>query len=690
MKKITALMVTLCMVLSLFGTAVFAEEPADTAASMTMQEFVDALNGKTSVSSDYEAQGLASMYKYVSASQIAEMSTYRTDAQRATVNLDNYKVENNVLTEQETADFVKALSLLMTFPSENTKNDVSGQIKDAGETFYNAAFDELDKMTGNTLTKTALGKLLVGLSTNLKDAVSSATDLYTKTSAEEYVKQIQVMAADALAASFTAGDGDLAKAREAMIANGMLTKDGDAISAQSPFIQVVLKAFDIMNEVDGDYDTAAVVANTILVSALDVEILMSNGDPYQPNKSLGTIKVDSNLTFTVKPRAIEDKISDITSWMDFDTSSTIFSITHYDNAIRVTGSKAGAADVRLYRNTVSGEGNDTSIDKLLIELTLNVQEKEEEPTPTRRPGGTTGSSGPIYAGGSLQLSPITISVNPATGLVTLKSPEQGTKIYYTTDGTTPTKDSTLYTGPFPYEEGMVIKAIATYNGLTDSVVSTETIGDTNIPSLTEDHIAYINGYEDGSFRPDASITRAEVAAIFSRLLADTSEVAFTDTFSDVSAGDWYAGAVSKMVKHGIINGYEDGTFKPEQNISRAEYATIASRFAVLSQDAANKFSDVDSGYWAAGYINSAAEKGWINGYDDGTFKPEAAITRAEAVTITNRVLARTADQDYINKNIASLKTFNDVTDAHWAYYGIMEAANAHNYRKSGSVETWEK
>ena len=204
---------------------------------------------------------------------------------------------------------------------------------------------------------------------------------------------------------------------------------------------------------------------------------------------------------------------------------------------------------------------------------------------------------------------------------------------------------------------------------------------------TEDHIAYINGYPDGTMRPNGKITRAETAKMFYGLLRDTSGNAGI-SFSDVESGKWYAAAVKTLASKNVINGYPNGTFKPQDAITRAEFVTIAMRLSAQKEGTAG-FSDVPSSYWAAKAISSAASYGWINGYKDGTFKPHNAITRAEAVTIINRMLGRTADSNYLNAHAKSVRQFRDMGSRKVWYYGaVAEATTAHDHSGSGSNETW--
>ena len=220
---------------------------------------------------------------------------------------------------------------------------------------------------------------------------------------------------------------------------------------------------------------------------------------------------------------------------------------------------------------------------------------------------------------------------------------------------------------------------------------TPTVTPTTPPELNrEDHYAYIVGYPDGSVQPNGSITRAEVATIFFRLLTDESRAEAWSTensFSDVNSSDWYNNAISTMANAGVVNGYDDGTFKPNAPITRAEFAAIAARFDTSSYSGADKFTDI-AGHWAGSYINKAADLGWINGYDDGTFKPDQNITRAEAMTLVNNVLNRhVQSRDYMLDGMAE---WFDNTEDMWYYTAVQEATNSHTYERleDGVNEQW--
>ena len=208
---------------------------------------------------------------------------------------------------------------------------------------------------------------------------------------------------------------------------------------------------------------------------------------------------------------------------------------------------------------------------------------------------------------------------------------------------------------------------------------------------TEDHVAYIIGYEDGTVRPGANITRAEVATIFFRLLTDETRESYwsqSSGFTDVASEAWYNNAVSTLTRAGILDGYEDGSFRPNASITRAEFTKIAvSFFKHVGGASSNPFNDVPDSAWYAEFVKAAAELGLIDGYEDGTFRPNAPITRAEACTIVNRTLGRAPDKDNLLPEHEMLTWPDNSRDA-WYYAQIQEATNSHDYQWLGAIELW--
>jgi hypothetical protein len=206
---------------------------------------------------------------------------------------------------------------------------------------------------------------------------------------------------------------------------------------------------------------------------------------------------------------------------------------------------------------------------------------------------------------------------------------------------------------------------------------------------TEEHIRYLNGYPDGSVRPGGNITRAEVALIFWRLLKDPAKNnSIIGRFSDIKGDESYAQAVNYLAKIGILQGYKDGSFKPWAAISRVEFVAIAGRFDDLASGMDNPFKDVPEDYWAYGYILSAYQKGWIEGYPGGEFRPQSSINRAEAVKIVNCMLGRGIQLADLPEDVPS---YTDLARTHWAYCEIMEASCDHEFeRKEDGWERWRE
>lgn len=213
--------------------------------------------------------------------------------------------------------------------------------------------------------------------------------------------------------------------------------------------------------------------------------------------------------------------------------------------------------------------------------------------------------------------------------------------------------------------------------------------DTGVSSWlnTDGHTAYLSGYPNNLFGANNNMTRAEVAQMLYNLLLD-KDVAITVAFDDVAADAWYADAVNTLASLGMIEGVGNNLFEPERSITRAEFTTIAMRFTNGILEGENIFPDVNPGDWFYDYVVGSIQYGWINGYPDGTFGPNNTITRAEVTAIVNRMLGRSADEDYVDSHTTDLRQFTDLADTHWAYYDIMEATNTHDYSKSGSAETW--
>lgn len=202
----------------------------------------------------------------------------------------------------------------------------------------------------------------------------------------------------------------------------------------------------------------------------------------------------------------------------------------------------------------------------------------------------------------------------------------------------------------------------------------------NIGLNYTDHFAYMVGYPNGTFKPDGNITRAEVATIIYRLMTPESRAKFqtrTSTLSDVQSGMWFNDAVCTLVRAGIVTGYPDGTFKPNANVTRAEFSAMIARMFSVSYVGNDAFADIN-GHWAESYINILAKLGILKG-DNGNANPNDNLTRAQAAAMCNRLVGRNSTNSSMNSCKDPITTWPDVTNSAWYYADVLEATNSHNY-----------
>ena len=326
----------------------------------------------------------------------------------------------------------------------------------------------------------------------------------------------------------------------------------------------------------------------------------------------------------------------------------------------------------------------------------------------KEPAGTQRSSGTVRLSGGSQSASFTdfdLITFPAAGTYTFTVGEVDRNTRYMS------YDRNLYTLTVKVEEkgGMLVISDVYYTNAAGRsyrdfpIVFSNTYGSYTpyvpvVPPKTpdklnaDDHFAYVIGYPDGGVHPHATITRAETATIFFRLLTEKTRkdnLTKYHSFRDVPQGAWYNAAVATMAKLKIITGYPDGTFQPDAPVTRAEFAAIAARFDEKSARTTASFRDI-YGHWAERYISRSAELGWIRGYTDNTFRPDQSITRAEAMALINRVLNRNPESK--DDLLRSMNIFNDNLDtAKWYYLDVQEAANSHDFiRKANGYEMWKK
>ena len=263
----------------------------------------------------------------------------------------------------------------------------------------------------------------------------------------------------------------------------------------------------------------------------------------------------------------------------------------------------------------------------------------------------------------------------------------GTKV---TLDKTPTRESYTFTGWYADKE--LTQKISSIKMTSEKTVYAGWKAST-VPDMLngDDHYAYVVGYSDGTVRPNANISRAEVATIFFRLLKKEvrdGNLTTENIFADVTNGQWHNKAISTMAKLGIVKGRRADRFDPDASITRAEFAAICARFNTKPVENSGSFSDI-SGHWAENEIERAAAFGWISGYPDGTFHPDARITRAEAMTMINRVLCRMPQSE--SDLLDSMVTWPDNKPSDWHYLAVQEATNSHDFNRQGEVgESWTK
>ena len=315
-------------------------------------------------------------------------------------------------------------------------------------------------------------------------------------------------------------------------------------------------------------------------------------------------------------------------------------------------------------------------------------------------GGGGSSSGGSSGGGGSTVNTINVKVTDKDDKsVNVTKSTASDSITLTLPSGTTLDGSNYYTITVTDSKGNAkTEYSVTLKDKSGNTVSGETDASGQLILPAAEHKAYIVGYEDGTFKPENNMTRAEAAAIFARNIAERKGENISSgksSFTDVNSKLWCNNSIAYLEKYNIISGYNDGTFRPEEQITRAEFVTMCMRFYDMFEDITvsdkNIFNDVPKSHWASGYIYNAIAMKWIEGYADGTFKPDSNITRAEVVAIVNRVLDRSADTEYVNKNISAVNKFTDLKDkSYWALYEILEAANTHMAVQSANGETCVK
>lgn len=393
------------------------------------------------------------------------------------------------------------------------------------------------------------------------------------------------------------------------------------------------------------------VKHTITVSATGGTASPSGAVQVEDGKDQ-TITFTPNSGYELKSVTVDNAPASLTG------NSYTFTNVTADHSIAVVYEKENSG------GGSSGGGGGTTTDKYPVHVETDGS-------------GTADSNKDKAASGET----VTITTEGAVESITATADKTGKEIALTDKGNgkyTFKMPSSAVTVKVQFEQKPEIPSVADPDG-------------TGVSSMlnTREHMAYMVGYETGNFGPANNITRAEVAQAFYRLLLDQSH-SQSPSFPDVAADAWYHEAVVTLAAKGIITGYEDGTFRPEQPITRSEFAAIAARFAKASTDKALTFPDVPADAWYRGAVQTAVSYGWINGYEDGTFRPEQPIGRAETAAIINRMLARIADRSAVDGGAGT--RFPDVPTGHWAFYDVVEASTEHDYTRGSNTaeESWSK
>lgn len=417
-----------------------------------------------------------------------------------------------------------------------------------------------------------------------------------------------------------------------------------------------------------DYANATVPATVTLPGETAQYFKITNTDTSAAGKAVITIETkDGGLTTDdLRNGALNDitvTISGIRTTM-FDTPATV--------SVSVVGtshSTRGGSTNQYYAYS-------TNTDTVTM-------------TTTKTSSGTGTGDG----GGVTRKYTLTFDVDGDTSLVSSIRRDEDTELK-TADFKIPHKDGYTFKGWF-LDKAMTEKVGETIKLTKNMTVygGFEKIGGASAEISgkleTVDHFAYVSGYPDGTVRPEANITREETAMMFYRLLTVTyraSVASKTNNFGDVAAERWSNDAISTLVNAGILSGYPDGSFNPGAAITRAEFATLVTRFVGIDETATHSFTDL-GGHWAEKYVATAVKLGWIAGYDDGTFRPDGKITRAEAMTLVNRMLYRFVNEAGQHNDAVK---WPDNTDNKWYYFAVQEATNGHDYGRQddGVYENW--
>ena len=506
-------------------------------------------------------------------------------------------------------------------------------------------------------------------------------------------------------------------------------KTGENISVELPESVKFDYANRITISVSKKAENTAVKGMTVIASEFVLEgtetksltgITDKDGIIILPSASEGITDKDGETDIT---EIIPGKDNDGDGKDDTEETKTIYNILVGDTKGKIENAYIEIRDSKITVTLPDGKTltttNQTTVtvtdkdNKAVKGVSVTIKDKSTEKTattdvngkvtlPVKSSGGSSSGGGRGGSGGgyiSSNTTNITVTDKNGKNVSVSKSTDKDGKITITLPNGAELTGDNYYTikatdnkGNAKADVSVILKDKKnnTANGTTDKN------GMLILPA--SEHKAYIFGYEDGTFRPDNNMSRAEAAAIFARLISEkkNEKISGKSNFNDVSKNEWYSDYIGYLSKYGIIKGYSDNTFRPNDCVTRAEFVAMTVRFNSLFNEVKKdgytvKYNDVSKDYWAYNDIAYAKNVGWLNGYADGSFKGDNAITRAEVVTVVNRATGRKADEGYITKNVSVLNKFTDVkNNSMWYYFDVAEAANAHFANLSKDTETWVK
>lgn len=542
-----------------------------------------------------------------------------------------------------------------------------------------------------TVSSVAVGFAAVPVSTEQEVLVGASVEVgyNNKLSDDDYAARLTYETSDFTEKYDLKATVDMTKVTEKMNALiAMLNDEEDAKNAKiSGYFDVTVTASGaIFRSLESFYDDANVAFELSGDKAFEDVFV-------KPAKADVTMNAErSEITFRVN---VKDGVvgTDIYNFVD-DESLLGDEITLVClKAVRPTKESSYTVTGNVTGKAVLTKADDSKVIEVPFKFeeasaTLKVT-KEEKSSSSSSSSGSSRPSGMISSGSNSNTNSMlgkhTVDYVLGTGAVAIgaasTSVPEGTVINFPTNVS---REGFVFAG-WSVNGRPVSDTTYTVNG--DTVITARWIN-VNVPAELngDEHIAYINGYPDGTVKPNAPITREEVAAIFYRLLKDNS-YSNVCTLADVSADAWSIDAISALAEKGYINGYPDGTFRPTAYISRAEFVTIASKFSTIGSGTSAYYADI-KGHWAEANIAKVADTAWVSGYEDGTFKPDATISRAEVIKIVNNILVRYADADTVN--VDGVVMYSDNYPSEWYYYDVLEATNGHDYsrREDGYHEEW--